>query len=75
MTNQKAAREFEDTLGLDTCLVAVRYGDKPDPKGDTERKLAACEAIDVVRKEKTVINLSSESCNCMGGTMRRCGNS
>jgi uncharacterized protein (DUF169 family) len=67
MTNQEAAREFEDTLGLDSCLIGVRYSDKPDPKGDTERKLAACEAIDVVRKEKTVINLSPESCNCIGG--------
>jgi uncharacterized protein (DUF169 family) len=67
MTNQKAAREFEDTLGLDSCLIGVRYSDEPDPKGDTERKLAACEAIDVVRKEKTVINLSPESCNCIGG--------
>jgi hypothetical protein len=51
MTNQKAAKEFEDTLGLDSCLIGVRYSDKPNPKGDTERKLAACEAIDVVRKD------------------------
>lgn len=67
MTNQEAAREFEDTLGLDSCLIGVKYSGEPDPKGDTERKLAACEAIDAVRKEKTVINLSPESCNCIGG--------
>jgi uncharacterized protein (DUF169 family) len=67
VTNQEAAREFEDILSLDSCLIGVKYSDKPDPRGDTERKLAACEAIDVVRKEKTVINLSPESCNCIGG--------
>ena len=50
MTNQEAVREFEDTLGLDSCLIGVKYSDEPNPKGDTERKLAACEAIDVVRK-------------------------
>jgi uncharacterized protein (DUF169 family) len=67
MTNQEAAREFKDTLGLDSCLIGVKYSDEPDPKGDMDRKLAACEAIDVVRKEETVINLSAESCNCVGG--------
>jgi len=67
MTNQEAAREFEDTLSLDSCLIGVKYSNEPDPQGDTERKLAACEAIDVVRREETVINLSPESCNCIGG--------
>lgn len=64
---QEAARELEDTLGLESCLIGVKYGDKPDLRGDTERRLAACEAIDVVRREKAVVNLSWESCNCIGG--------
>ncbi len=64
---QEAARELEDTLGLESCLIGLKYGDKPDLRGDPERKLAACEAIDVVRREKAVVNLSSESCNCIGG--------
>lgn len=64
---QEAARQLEDTLGLESCLIGVKYGDKPDPRGNTGRKLAACEAIDVARREKAVVNLSSESCNCIGG--------
>jgi uncharacterized protein (DUF169 family) len=64
---QEAARELEDTLGLESCLIGVKYGDKPDLRGDIERRLAACEAIDVVRREKAVVNLSWESCNCIGG--------
>jgi len=67
MTNQEAAREFEDTLGLDSCLIGVKYSKESDPKGDTERKLAPCEAIDAVRREKVVVNLSPENCNCIGG--------
>lgn len=64
---QEAARELEDTLGLESCLIGLKYGDKPDLRGDPGRKLAACEAIDVVRREKAVVNLSSESCTCIGG--------
>jgi uncharacterized protein (DUF169 family) len=67
MKNREAAREFEDSLGLDSCLIGVEYSEKRDPRGDTERKLAACEAIDVVRRERVVVNLSPESCNCIGG--------
>jgi len=64
---QEAARQLEDALGLESCLIGVKYGDKPDPRGDAGRKLAACEAIDVARRERAVVNLSSENCNCMGG--------
>jgi uncharacterized protein (DUF169 family) len=67
MTNQKAAREFEGSLGLESCLIGVKYSQESDPKGDTERKLAACEAIDAVRRERVVVNLSPENCNCIGG--------
>jgi uncharacterized protein (DUF169 family) len=65
--HQLSAKEFEDVLGLESCLIGVKYDDKPDPRGDTSRKLAACEAVDVVRREKTVVNLSAENCNCLGG--------
>jgi uncharacterized protein (DUF169 family) len=65
--HQDAAKEFEDVLGLGSCLIGVKYDDNPDPRGDTGRKLAACEAVDVVRREKTVVNLSAENCNCVGG--------
>jgi hypothetical protein len=39
MTNQEAAREFEDTLGLDSCLIGVKYSKESDPKGETEKNL------------------------------------
>jgi uncharacterized protein (DUF169 family) len=65
--HQELAREFEETLELESCLIGVKYSDKPDSKGDTETKLAACEAIDVVRREKVMVNLSAENCNCIGG--------
>ncbi|HEX74817.1 MAG TPA: DUF169 domain-containing protein [Dehalococcoidia bacterium] len=65
--HQELAREFEETLKLGSCLIGVRYSDKPDSRVDTERKLAACEAIDIVRREKAMVNLSSETCSCIGG--------
>jgi len=65
--HQDAAKELEDVLSLGSCLIGVKYDDKPDSRGDTSRKLAACEAVDVVRREKVVINLSAENCNCIGG--------
>ena len=37
MTNQEAAREFEDTLGLDSCLIRVKYSDEPNPR-ETRRE-------------------------------------
>ena len=67
MNNREAAREFEDILGLESCLIGVKYGEKPDPRGDMERKLAACEAMDIVRRERVVVNLTPENCNCPGG--------
>jgi len=67
MTNQEAAREFEDSLGLDGCLIGVKYTNEPDPRADRDRKLAACEAIGLVRGEHAVINLSAETCNCTDG--------
>jgi hypothetical protein len=41
MKSQSAAREFEEALGLESCLIGVRYGNEPDPRGNAERKLAA----------------------------------
>jgi uncharacterized protein (DUF169 family) len=67
MNNKEATKMFENSLGLDSCLIGVKYCDKPDPRGDMERKLAACEAMDVVRRERAVVNLSPENCNCPGG--------
>jgi uncharacterized protein (DUF169 family) len=67
MNNKEAAREFEDSLGLDSCPIGVKYSERPDPRGDMKRKLAACEAMDVVRRERVAVNLSPENCKCPGG--------
>jgi len=68
MTSYKEmAQEFAGTLALESSLVAVRYQDKPHPAGDSERKLAPCEAIDVARREDVILNLSTANCSCPGG--------
>jgi uncharacterized protein (DUF169 family) len=66
-TNAAAAREFENSLGLDGCLIGVKYTNEPDPRAARDRRLAACEAIGLVRGEHSVISLSAETCNCWGG--------
>ena len=68
MTNhQKTAKEFKDILGLQSPLIGVKYTAQPDLRGNLDLKMAACEAIDVVRREKSVVNLTKETCNCVGG--------
>jgi len=53
-------------LGLQSTPIGVRFSGSPDEQG-IERQLRICEALDVVRQENVVINLSNESCICPGG--------
>lgn len=64
---EEMAREFAETLALESSLVAVRYQDQPHPVGDSERKLSPCEAIDAARREDVILNLSADNCSCPGG--------
>lgn len=55
------------TLGLEWEPLAVRFSDEADARGDSTRKLRICEAFDVVRRERTILNFSKENCICPGG--------
>jgi len=55
-----------ETLELQNVPIGVRFSETPDRQG-VERQLRICEALDVVKRENVVINLSKENCTCRGG--------
>lgn len=56
-----------ETLELKNVPIGVRFSETPDRQG-VERQLRICEALDVVKRENVVINLSKENCACRGGS-------
>jgi len=60
-------RKIVDVLSLKWTPIAGKFSDSFDERGDSARKFRVCEALDVVRREKVVINLSRDNCTCAGG--------
>ena len=63
---EEQASKIVQTLELQDMPIGVRFSESPDRRG-VERRLRICEALDVVRRENAVINLSKENCICRGG--------
>ena len=55
------------TLELQNMPIGVKFSEIPDRQG-VGRQLRICEALDVVKRENVVINLSKENCVCRGGS-------
>ena len=49
--HQHAAKEFEDVLGLGSCLIGVKYDDKPDPE-ETQRENSPLVRQSMLSEEK-----------------------
>jgi uncharacterized protein (DUF169 family) len=47
--------------------IAGKFSVNTKGTGDSARKLAICEALDVVKRENLVLTLSKENCVCQGG--------
>jgi len=63
---QKKIKRIVQALELQRIPVGARFSESPDRKG-IDRKLRICEALNVVRQENVVVNLSKENCTCRGG--------
>lgn len=63
---EEQVQRFVQALKLRKMPVGVRFSDNPDRKG-VERKLRICEALDIVRQENVVVNLSEKNCTCRVG--------
>jgi len=63
---EEEAEKIVRTLGLEWEPVAVKFSDSADERGSA-RKLRVCEAFDVVRREKVIVNFAKENCVCAGG--------
>lgn len=62
----ESVEKMVQTLELQNVPIGVRFSETPDGQG-VERQLRICEALDVVKRENVVINLSKENCTCRGG--------
>ncbi len=60
-------KKIAQTLELQDMPIGARFSETPDRRG-VERSLRICEALEVVRRENAVINLSKEKCVCRGGS-------
>jgi uncharacterized protein (DUF169 family) len=59
-------KRIVQTLGLKSMPIGARFSETPDRRG-IDRQLRICEALDVVRRKKAIVNLSKENCVCRGG--------
>jgi uncharacterized protein (DUF169 family) len=60
-------KRLVQVLGLKIMPIGAKFSETPDRRG-IDRRLKICEAFDVVRREKAIVNLSIESCTCRGGS-------
>jgi uncharacterized protein (DUF169 family) len=60
-------KRIVQALELQSMPIGVRFSETPDRQG-VERQLRICEALDVVKRENVIINLSKENCICRGGS-------
>ena len=65
-TPAKQAERIAHALDLHRMPIGARFSETPDRNG-VDRKLRICEALNVVRQENVVVNLSKENCTCRGG--------
>jgi len=63
---ERQVERIVQALELQRMPIGARFSESPDRKG-VDRKLRICEAFNVVRQEKVVVNLSKENCTCRGG--------
>jgi len=64
---EEQVKKIVQILELQSMPIGVSFSERPDTRG-VERRLRICEALDVVRRENVVINLSKENCVCRGGS-------
>jgi len=64
---EEQIKKIVQILEMQSMPIGVRFSESPDKRG-VERRLRICEALDVVRRENVIINLSKENCVCRGGS-------
>jgi uncharacterized protein (DUF169 family) len=63
----ESVEKIIQTLELQNVPIGVRFSETPDKQG-VEKQVRICEALDVVKRENVVINLSKKNCTCRGGS-------
>ena len=63
----ESVEKMVQTLELENVPIGAKFSETADKQG-LERQLRICEALDVVKRENVVVNLSKENCTCRGGS-------
>jgi len=61
------SKKIVEVLGLKWTPIAGKFLAHTTETEDSTRKLNICEALDVVKRENSVLTLSKENCACFGG--------
>lgn len=64
---EEQIRKIVRILELQNVPIGAKFSENPAKRG-VERRLRVCEALDVVKRENVIINLSKENCVCRGGS-------
>lgn len=60
-------KKIMDLLDLKWTPIAGKFTNNVDKSGDSSKKLSICDAFDLVRRKKIVLNISKVNCTCPGG--------
>ncbi len=63
---EKQVERMVQALELRRMPVGARFSESPERKG-VDREQRICEALNVVRQENVIVNLSKENCTCRTG--------
>nr|MDO8099384.1 DUF169 domain-containing protein [Candidatus Njordarchaeota archaeon] len=64
---EEQIKKTVQTLEMQSMPIGVSFSERPDTRG-VERRLRICDALDVVKRESAIINLSKENYTCRGGS-------
>ena len=67
MNYEAQAHYLKETFGLEYSPVAVRFSNDPDPSGSMDKQVSVCKSLEKTLCENTVLNLSKENLQCIGG--------
>jgi len=64
---EEEAKKMVALLGLKWAPIAGKFSPDAKETGDSSKKLSICKALDLVKRENLVLEISKENCTCFGG--------
>jgi uncharacterized protein (DUF169 family) len=67
MNYEAQSNYLKEALGLEYSPISVSFSDDPDPEGNTDKQVSVCKVLEKTLHDNTVLNLSKENLQCIGG--------